>query len=140
MVSDGLDRDVPCAGEPPAGCATVPPTPPPGALELGEALEIPSVTIPIDRLGEYRVELGSAVLPDGHLSERSLTVRDRGPDNYWIDFLILAVESEVPGREPVGSIYREPFDGPEPVSVSVVFEVTELFEEDVLVLDDILVR
>lgn len=140
MVSDGLDRDVPCAGEPPAGCATVPPTPPPEALVLGEPLEIPSVTIAIDRLGEYRVELGAAVLPDGHLSERSLTVRDTRPDNYWISFLTLVVDSEIPGREPAGSIYREPFDGPEPVSVSVVFEVTELFEEDVLVLEDIVVR
>ena len=139
-VAGGLDRDVPCTGEPPDGCATLPPSPAPEVIAAGVPLEVAAIDIPIDRLGTYRVEVGKAILPDGHLSERSADLVDTLPDTYWLGHIALTVESDAPGREPAGSVYREPFDGPEPVTVYLDFEVTELFEPSVVQVRDIVVR
>ncbi len=139
-VFSGLDRDVPCTGEPPDGCATVPPSPAPAAMKLGVPLEVAALDVPIDHLGEYRVEVGKAVLPNGHLSERSAKLVDAAPEDYWLGYLAVVVESDIPGRDPAGNIYREPFDGPEPMTVFVVVEVTELFEPSVVELRNIVVR
>ena len=45
-----------------------------------------------------------------------------------------------PARPPIGSIYREPFDGVEPVKVFLVFDVTELTSAAVLQVRDIVVE
>ena len=139
-LSTGLDRDIPCTGEPPDGCAIEPPIPPPDVLAQGVPLEVDALAIPIDHLGEYRVEIGKAVLPDGYLRERSARLVDTAPGDYWLGHLSLVVESDIPGRDPAGNIYREPFDGPEPMTVWLVFDVTELFEPSVVEVRDIVVR
>jgi hypothetical protein len=140
MQSSGVDRDVPCSGEAPAGCATLPPTPPPDAVERAEPLEVEAIDIPIDKEGRYRVEVGRATLPNGYLSERSMTIVDPQPTDFWADFVQLEVRPDDPGRPPVGSIYREPLDGSEPVTVYVVFDVTMFHEPSTLQLRDIVVR
>ena len=140
MQSSGVDMDVPCSGEPPAGCATLPPTPPPDVVERAEPLEVEAIDIPIDKEGHYRVEVGRATLPNGYLSERSMTIVDPQPTAFWADFIQLEVRPDDPDRPPVGSIYREPFDGSEPVTVSVVFDVTMFEEPSTLQLRDIVVR
>ncbi len=139
-VSGGIDHDVPCTGEAPDGCATMRPSPPPAVLAEGIPLEVDALDIPIDRVGRYEVEVGKVVLPDGYLRQRSAELVDRLPEDYWSDHIGLAVRSDVPGREPAGNIYREPFDGPEPMTVFVVFEVTELIEPSVVQLRNIVVR
>ena len=55
-------------------------------------------------------------------------------------FIQLEVLPDDPNRPPVGSIYREPFDGSEPVTVYVVFDVTMFEEPSTLQLRDIVVR
>jgi len=135
----GLDHDVPC-GPAPAGCATVPPTPPPEAFAEGRPLEIETLDIPIDRNGRYEVEIGKAVLPDGYLSERSMEIVDRQPTGFWTDHVALSIRSDIAGRPPAGNVHREPFDGPEPVTVSVTFEVTTFEKPSTLQLRDIVVR
>jgi hypothetical protein len=139
-VFTGLDHDVPCTGEPPDGCATLRPSPAPAAMKLGVPLEVAALDVPIDHVGEYRIEIGKAVLPDGYLSDRSANLVDTAPEDYWLRYVAILVESDVPGREPAGNVYREPFDGPEPMTVFVVFEVTELFEPSVVQLRNIVVR
>jgi hypothetical protein len=137
----GVDRDVPCSGEAPAECATEPPTPPPAAVAGATAFTLESVDVPIDHLGEYRIELGHATLANGYLSDLSLGIADPRPETYWIGTGVrLEIESEIPGRPPVGSLYRDPYDGPEPVTIYLAFEVTEYDSPGVLSIRDVVVR
>ena len=50
------------------------------------------------------------------------------------------VRSDVEGRPFVGSIYRDPFDGPEPVTIYLVFEVNHLEGPSMLQVRDVVVR
>jgi hypothetical protein len=84
-ISTGVDRDIPCAGEPPAGCATVPPSPDAAAVAAAEPFTLSSLDVPLDHLGPYEVHLGPATLPNGYLSEVSFTLAESRPDLFWID-------------------------------------------------------
>ena len=142
-VGGGVSLDVPCQGDGPdgpVGCATLPPTPAPDVVAASEALEIDHLQIPIDRVGLYEVEIGRATLPNGYLSMRSAVVVDPSPEEYLVQSVVIDVRPDDASRPPIGSIYRDPFDGPEPVTVLVVFEVTGLREPAVLELRDIVVR
>jgi hypothetical protein len=142
-ISVGVDHDVPCSGdvEPPNGCATLPPTARPVIQAAANPLRIAALDIPIDHVGPYEVLAGDAGLPDGVLSQRSATLADPRPQAFWITGGIrLDVRPLVPGRPPVGSIYRDPFDGVEPVRVFVVFEVSEVTPGGILQVRDLVVR
>ena len=140
-IAAGIDHDVPCAGEPPAGCATLRPPPDSAAMAAATPFNLTSLDVPLDREGPYEIRLGSATLPDGYLSERSLRLVDDQPDSFWIDGgALLDVRSDIAGRPFVGSIYRDRFDGPEPVTIFLVFEVTDLDSRSVLQVRDIVVR
>jgi hypothetical protein len=137
----GVDRDVPCAGEPPTGCATPPPTPEPAAVAASKPFSLASLDIAIDRKGRYEVELGTASLPDGYLSDRSFSLANPAPEDFWIDDgVLLQVRPDLSGRPPVGSVYRDPYDGPEPVTIFLVFTVTDLDAPSVLQVRDVIVR
>jgi hypothetical protein len=135
-----VDRDVPCPGEPPAGCATLPPTPRPEILAMARPLRIPVLDIPLDHLGQYEVAVGEAGLPDGAFSRSAATVVDERPKSFWIRDGRLVIVPVDQTRPPIGSIYREPFDGVEPVRVTLVFEVTEVSPGAVLQVRDIVVE
>jgi hypothetical protein len=140
-IAAGIDHDVPCAGEPPLGCATLPPSPAPAAIAVATPFHLASIDIPLDHEGPYAVKLGTATLPDGYLQERSLGLVDNQPDTFWIGGdSLLDVRPDIAGRPFVGSVYREPFDGPEPVTIFLVFEVTDLDSPSVLQVRDIVVR
>jgi hypothetical protein len=140
-IGAGIDHDVPCAGEPPAGCATLRPPPDSAAMAAATPFILASLDIPLDHEGKYEIRLGTATLPDGYLSERSLRLVDDQPDSFWIDGgALLDVRSDIAGRPFVGSIYRDRFDGPEPVTIVLVFEVTDLDSPSVLQVRDVVVR
>jgi hypothetical protein len=140
-LSTGVDHDVPCSGEAPEGCATLPPTPGAANRALARPLHVPSIDVPIDHLGRYEIEVGAAGLPDGVLSQRAATLADPRPTTFWIDDGVrLEVRPLDPSRPPVGSVYREPFDGVEPVTVFLVFDVTEFAPGGVLQIRDIVVE
>lgn len=145
-ISGGVDHDIPCSGEAPdsgeapVGCATPPPTPRPAIMARAEPLHVAALDIPLDHVGTYEVTVGTAGLPDGVLSHRSATLADSRPTAFWIrDGIRLEVRPTLPGRPPVGSIYRDPFDGVEPVTVVLVFDVTETTPGAVLQVRDIAV-
>jgi hypothetical protein len=141
MVHGGVNHDVPCMGEPPAGCATLPPTPDPDAIEAAKPFRLDAIDIALEHRGAYEVRLGSATLPNGYLSERSLTLADPRPRSYWMnEGVFMDVRTDVEGRSFVGSVYRDPFDGPEPVTIYLVFEVNHLEAPSVLQVRDIVVR
>ena len=81
---------------------------------------------PARPLGPYEVEVGEAGLPDGALSTRSATVADEAGEFWIADGIEIEVRPVDPARPAIGSIYRDPFDGVEPVKVFLVFDVTEL--------------
>jgi hypothetical protein len=140
-ISGGLGHDVPCATEAIETCATLPPSPRPAVQAIARPLRVPSLDIPLDHLGSYEVEVGEAGLPDGALSTRSAALGDSNPETFWIaDGIRLDVRPVDPTRPPIGSIYRESFDGVEPVKVFLVFEVTELTSPSVLQVRDLVVE
>jgi hypothetical protein len=135
-----VDRDVPCTGEPPSGCATLPPTPRPASQALAKPLRVPVLDIPLDHLGHYEIPVGEAGLPDGAFSGSAASVADARPTSFWIREARLVIVPVDPARPPIGSVYREPFDGVEPVRVSLVFEATEISPGAVLQVRDIVVE
>jgi hypothetical protein len=140
-VYSGVDRDVPCAGEPPAGCATLPPTPDAEAIADSNPFREASLDVPLDHKGPYEIRLGTATLPNGYLSERAFKIADRRPDTFWIDDGIrLDVRPDLAGRPAIGSVYRDPFVGAEPATIFLVFEVTQLDSPSVLQVRDIVLR
>jgi hypothetical protein len=137
-----VSGDVPCSGggDPPTGCATPPPTPRPEIQALARPLRVPVLDIPLDHVGPYTVEVGEAGLPDGAFSMSSASVVDERPTSFWIRQAQLEIEPVDPKRPPVGSVYREPFDGVETVRVTLMFDVTEFSPGAVLQVRDIVVR
>ncbi len=139
-ISGGVDHDVTCTGEAPENCATPPPTPRPAVVAAAKPLRVATLDIPLDHVGPYEVTVGTAGLPDGVLSHRSATLADSRPTAFWIrDGIRLEVRPDLPGRPSVGSIYRDPFDGVEPVTVVLLFEVSETTPGAVLQVRDIVV-
>jgi hypothetical protein len=140
----GIDHDVPCAGEAPngdpAGCATLPPEPPPAAIAAAKPLRVAALDIPLDHVGAYEVKVGNAGLPNGYLSKRQFGVTDTRPADFWITGGIRVDVRPPAGRPPVGSIYREPFKGTEPVDVFLMFEVTQTSPGAVLRVRDLIVE
>jgi hypothetical protein len=142
-IAGGVDHDVPCTGggDPPRGCATPPPTPRPASQALARPLHIAALDIPLDHIGGYQVEVGAAGLPDGVLTRRSATLADPRPEAFWVDGgILLDVRPVDPRRPPVGSVYRDPFDGVETVKVFLVFSVTEATPGAVLQVRDLIVE
>jgi len=135
-----VDRDVPCSGEPPAGCATLPPTPRPEIRAKATPRRVPVLDIPLDHLGRYEIELGVAGLPDGAFTRSSASVVETRPESFWIRDAQLVIEPVDPTRPEVGSTYRDPFDGVEPVRVTLVCDVTEVSPGAVLQVRDIVVE
>jgi hypothetical protein len=136
----GIDSDVACSGEAPAGCQTMPPTPPPKDVAAAHELRVASLDVPIDHEGHYEINVGKATLADGYLQELGMQFADMQPQTYWIDRGSLEVRSDIPGRPPIGSRYRDPYAGLEPVTVYLVFDVTLFTGLGVLQVRDIVVR
>jgi hypothetical protein len=140
-IFGGVDLDVPCSGPAPDfTCATPPPLPRPASVAAARALELPRLDVPLDHVGAYKVEIGEAGLPDGYLTTRSARLGDNQPTDFWLRGpVILHVEPTDPSRPPVGSRYREPFDGVESVRVFLVFEIMEFSPGALLQVRDIVV-
>lgn len=117
--------DVPCSGEAPAGCATPVPTADPSAATGASPLEVSGLPIPMNDIGPYSVDVGTAVLPNGLLSETALTLADAAPTDFRLspDGIRLVVES-LDGGPPFDNAYDHGWrPGTERVSVRLVFEL-----------------
>ena len=118
--------DTPCTGEAPAGCAT-PVVPPTGAAARGaRALRLATVDVPVGDVGHHEVEIGTAVLPGGVLSEGRMSI-DQVQDGFLLDpgLVTMVIRSTDPSRPTFQNIHeRGVWDQPETVRVLVVFDVT----------------
>ena len=135
-------QDIPCAGEPPDGCASPVPTIDPDVTPLAAALRIDRLDIPLDHPGEYDIPLGTAVLPNGVLTEASLAL-----ENPIQDLFLVAGEGAVqlvvtgPDGEPIWNVYEQGWrEGTEEVDVRLVFTIEEAEPGALLTVRDVVVR
>lgn len=136
-------HDVPCAGEPPAGCATPVPPPDPAGLAAAVELQLDRFDIPIDHVGDYDVPLGEARLPNGLLTVADFAFADRWPADVTIleGRAWLEIRSLEPGGRPFGNIYDHGrSEGAERVVASLVFHVDRFDPGAVLSIRDVIVR
>jgi len=133
--------DVPCNGEGGLGtCASPVPTIDPVTAKDAVPLEVTSVIVPIEHDGEYAIDIGEAVLPNGILSEGTVTLaNDRRSDVLIPDGVRLEVIGE--DGKPLANAYEHGWrPGTERVHVRVTFTV-EAFEPGAsLILTSIVVR
>jgi hypothetical protein len=92
-------------------------------------------------VGRDEVPVGEGGLPDGYLSERRGARLNDQPTTFSIDNgIAVDVRPTERGRPPVGSLYRDPYDGVEPVEVFLVFDVVETSPGAVIEVRHIVVR
>lgn len=142
-VTMGGYRDVPCAGEPPAGCATPHPPPDPVAQSAAEPILLDQVEIPIDHVGPYEVALGQGSLPNGILTEASFGFLDDWPEGVRISggHVLLEVRSLEPDGKPFDNYYSHGWrEGVERVDAVLVFEVDRAEPDATLIITDVVVR
>jgi hypothetical protein len=140
-ILDGY-YDVPCSGEAPAGCASPLPGPDPTSVAAAVGLEVAELRIPVDDVGPYSVEVGTAVLPNGLLSEASLALADDRPRDFQLsaDGVRLVIESLDGGAPFVNAYERGWRKGTERSRIRLVFELEWYEPGAVLVITGIAVH
>ncbi|TAK00259.1 MAG: hypothetical protein EPO36_09250 [Chloroflexota bacterium] len=141
-ISNGY-RDIPCAGEPPLGCAT--PVPPPSADGLAAATElrIGHLDIHVAAIGDQAILLGELRLPNGLLSESSFAIVDDMPAGMIIlsSRIELVVRSLEPDGRPFWNVYDHGWRaGTERVAAWLIFTVDAVEPGAVLSIRDVVVR
>jgi hypothetical protein len=142
LISGGY-HDVPCAGEPPDGCATPVPSIDPAIAPDATPIVVESLDIPVDRVGPYEVSLGTGALPNGILTEAvwrlldpwpiGVTFGDRAPR--------LVVRSLEPDRTAFDNAYTHGWrEGIERIEALIVFDVKRFDDGSVVQVRDVVVR
>jgi len=135
--------DVPCSGEAPTGCATPMPLLSVAAAAEGRELRIDALDVPVGPVGHREVDIGTAVLPNGILTEATFRIANESQDGFLIDPGIVRMElrSSEPGRPAFDNIYSHGVsDGPEEVHVFLVFDVVETSPGSMVTIADVIVR
>jgi hypothetical protein len=135
--------DLPCAGEPPDGCASPVPTAAPEAIAAAVALRLGRVDIPIDHVGDHEVLLGEARLPNGRLSAIEFEPVDPWPSDVTIlsGGLWIQLRSLEPDGRPFHGIYEHGWrEGTERVAAYLIFHVDGFEPGAVLSIRDVVVR
>jgi len=139
----GAYHDVPCAGEPPEGCASPVPSPEPAVVAVAEPIRIAARSISIDKEGPFEVELGEGTLANGILTEVSFSFQDPWPPALALrdGAVFLEVRSlEADGR-PFDNIYSHGWrEGVERVTAVLHFDVLWFEPGAELGIRDIVVR
>lgn len=136
-------RDVPCAGEPPDGCATVQPATEPEALAAAEPLVVDALDIAIDSVGPHEIPIGTGSLPNGILSEAAFRLVDTWPDGLIIleGSVFLDVRSLASDGVPFHNYYEHGWrEGVEEIEAVLVFTVDHVEPGAVLRIADVVVR
>lgn len=135
--------DVPCSGEAPVGCATPLPPPSADAAAAGRELRIDALDVPVGPVGHREVEIGTAILPNGIVTEATFRIATETQAGFLIDPGVVRMElrSSDPGRPAFDNIYsRGVNDGPEEVRVFLVFDVVETSPGSTVMIADVVVR
>jgi hypothetical protein len=132
-------QDVPC-GTSGTDCASPVPSISAEAAAEAQSLLVPKVVIPIDHAGEYVIELGDAVLPNGVLSGSSASLaNDRRTDVLIPDGIALEVLGE--DGEPLWNAYDHGWrTGTERVHARLRFTVESFAPGSQIEITDVVVR
>jgi hypothetical protein len=134
-------HDVPCAGDPPDGCATPVPSAAPDAIAAARPLEVTVLDVPIDREGAWDVLVGEAVLPNGLLTDATLTLADPSPDDVFMQQPVWLDIRSVDDGSRLSNIYEHGWrEGTERVEVRLQFDVDRFAPGAVLQVRDLVVR
>jgi len=143
-IAGGVSMDIPCGptpGDESHPCGPLPPDPDPAIVAASRPMSVPSLAIPLDHLGHYEVLVGTATIPNGAISERTASLADPRPTDYWIEPYIEIEVRPDRGGYPLDSYYGRRVKGNEAVHVYLVFDVTELDAPTaVLQVRDLVVR
>lgn len=127
-------RDIP-------GDATPVPTIDPAARAKAQPLRVDSFVVPIDHLGSYDVLVGTAVLPNGILTDASVGAVRLEPPDVVLDGPVMLAVVPGPGQPPFDNYYTRGWhEGVEAVSVRVRFSVSEPPASGSLTMTTIVVR
>jgi hypothetical protein len=150
-------HDVPCNGEPvrtaspaeqaanqtiPPTCPTPFPSPDPATASAEQPLLVPTLDIPIDRVGKYEIVLGKGALANGILDVTTMKAADPRPSNFFLRGGVwLELTSLKPGGLPFDNYFLHGrVDGTEPFSAQLKFEVMAFDPGAVLQIRDVVIR
>jgi len=135
-------EDVPCAGEPPDGCATPVPSRAPDAIAAARPLRIQHLVIAVASVGRKEVRLGTATLPNGVLTVAEGQLVDPWPDGVRLssEGIHLEIRSLVAGRPGFWNIHDHGwYPGTEAVDVFLVFEARRVDPGATIEIRDVVV-
>jgi hypothetical protein len=124
VPTDGF-RDVPCWGNAPDGCATPHPPPAPADEAREQGIEVAELSIALDHVGEYVVDLGTGSLASGILERSTMTIVDPRPNTFLLEGAVrLEIESLAPDGKPFHNYYERGWrPGLEPIAGRIRFTV-----------------
>jgi hypothetical protein len=137
----GVDRDVPCPGDPPDGCATPVPTIDPAMLGDASPLVVGEVEIPLTQTGHYDIPLGTADLPNGVLSEARFDLDEQHQAGFLLEDGVVRLVVRGPSGQELRNVHETGWTpGVVTVSVALAFDGTEADPDTALHVRDVRVR
>ena len=124
-------------------CATPLPAIEASAIAAARPLRLAGLDIPIDRLGPYEVNVGTAGIPNGILSSAAFHLADPFPTDVLIDEegIAMAIRPADPSHRPFDNYYQHGwYPGVEDAEVFLVFDVVRHDAGAVLPVRDLIVR
>jgi len=140
-VSSSVSHDVPCTGEPPAGCPSQI-VPDATAAAAARPLKLATLDVPVGALGRHEVKVGEVSFPNGYVTMLDARVVNDQPAEFWITGGIeLDLRPADATRPPFGDVYMRPLvRGVERATLWLVFTVTETSPGAVLHLADLVAQ
>jgi hypothetical protein len=127
-------------GDTPEG-ATPLPSLDPEAVANAKALRVPELAIPVERTGPQLIRLGTALLPNGYLTEATISLADPWPSSVLFEDGILMLLRPSTGGEPIRNEYETGWhQGTFEVDVTLTFDVAWFEPGTSFTLVDIVVR
>jgi hypothetical protein len=136
---DGGYWDTPCADI--QHCPSPVPTIDPAVAPQAVAVSVPSLEIPIDRMGHYSIPVGTAVLANGILREARMTLEENIRTDIELEPSVLRLVLIGEAGTPLTNAYEQGWrPGTEKVDVRIEFDVVSLDAPTSITVTDILVR
>ena len=125
-VPTGGYMDVPCTGDVPDTCATQFPKPATSAEALETPIAVPSLTIPIDHVGQYEIVVGTGSLANGILEHSTMTIANLHPTDFLLGDggVALQITSDAVAGRAFDNYYAHGWQtGMEPFTARIRFDV-----------------
>lgn len=142
LIGSGY-HDVPCAGEPPDGCATSVPPIDADLVAVAVPIRVPSHVVSVDHPGLYEVTLGTGSLPNGILTQATYQLNDPWSSDvtYRESPPRVVIRSLEPDGRPFDNVYEHGWrDALERVEAVLVFDVKRFDPGATVEVRDVVVR